>query len=201
MTEASQPTAAHAAPAPSEPPLRGLRKWALVAELVAAGGVIVSLAFVGLQLMQSNTLAREAAEQRQIEAIGNLSRIIAENPHIAGAIAKLDAGETPNPAELVAVTSLELYAQRTWEALYFQYRAGRVDPELWEAQRKLARTIQSRPLSQTIWAQEKQFFSKSYRDFRDNEVAGQAPGAAPTDNTSPPARAPEPAPQPAAPEQ
>lgn len=172
--------------APPEPPLRGLRKWALVAELVGAAGVIVSLVFVGIQLMQANALAREAGEQKQIEAIGNLSRIFAENPQLSETIVKLNAGETPTPAELFAVTSLETYAQRTWEALYFQYRAGHVDPELWEAQRKLARSIQSNPMSQAVWAQEKQFFSKSYRDFRDNEIAGQAPGA-PAGSNAPPA--------------
>lgn len=180
--------------APSEPRLRGLRKWALVAELIGAAGVIVSLVFVGMQLAQSNELEREAAVQKQIEAIGNLSRIFAENPQLSETIVKLNAGETPTPGELYAVMSLETYAQRTWEALYFQYRAGHVDPELWEAQRKLARSIQSNPMSQAVWAQEKQFFSKSYRDFRDNEIAGQAPGAPATNNNAPPAAPPPPPP-------
>jgi hypothetical protein len=182
---------------PSEPPLRGLRKWALVAELVAAAGVIVSLVFVGLQLMQGNALAREAAEQKQIEAIGNLFRIVAESPFLSEAIAKAEAGETLTPGEMVGFTSLDTYAQRTWEALYFQYRAGRVDPELWDAHRELARAIQNRPISQAVWAQQKQFFSKSYRDFRDSEVAAKAPGAPPANSNPPPARAPEQAASPA----
>ena len=179
----------------ADPPLRGLRKWALVAELVAAAGVIVSLVFVGLQLMQGNALAREAAEQKQIEAIGNLFRIVAESPFLSEAIAKAEAGETLTPGEMVGFTSLDTYAQRTWEALYFQYRAGRVDPELWDAHRELARAIQNRPISQAVWAQQKQFFSKSYRDFRDSEGAGTI--APPASSNVPAVRAPEQAAPPA----
>jgi hypothetical protein len=149
--------------------------------------------------MQANALAREAAEQKQIEAIGNLSRIVAENPFLSEAMAKAEAGEMLTPGELVGFTSLDTYAQRTWEALYFQYRAGRVDPELWEAHRELARAIQNRPMSQAVWAQSKQWFSKSYRDFRDGEVAGQTPGSLDYGVPQPAPRLEPAAPQPAAP--
>lgn len=199
MTEETSPPPV-AAP-PSEPPLSGLRKWALVAEVIAAASVIVSLVFVGIQLMQANALAREAAEQKQIESIGSMSRILAENPDLAAIWAKGLAGETLTPAEQVSVTSMITYNQRVWEALYYQNRAGRVDPELWEAHRQQARTAQSLPMSQAMWEQRKTWFSKSYRDFRDSDGAGKAPGS--LDYGMPqPAPGPEPAaPQLAAPEQ
>jgi hypothetical protein len=185
-----------AAPAPSEPPLSGLRKWALIAEVIAAAGVIVSLVFVGIQVMQSNTLAREAAEQKQIESIGALSRIIAESPYLSEAISKSTTGEALTPGELVAITSMETYAQRTWEALYFQYRAGRVDPEVWEAHRDQARAIQSGPLSKSVWQRQRTWYSKSYRDFRERDDAREPLSTFPNDAAPQPA-----APQPATPEQ
>lgn len=208
MTEGTLPAPAVATPtpqrerAPSEASMFRLKKAALVAEVIGAAAVVISLIFVGVQVAQSNALAREAAEQKQIEAIGNLSRIVAENPFLSEAMAKAEAGETLTPGEMVGFTSLDIYAQRTWEALYFQYQAGRVDPELWEAHRELARAIQNRPISQSVWVQSKQFFSKSYRDFRDSEVAGQTPGAPPANSMPPSARAPDQSAPPAeAPEQ
>jgi hypothetical protein len=178
-------------PPPSEPPLRGLRKWALAAELVSAAAVVVSLIFVGLQLADSNELAREAAEQKQIESIGALSRIVAENPYIAEVMAKSQAGEKLTPAEQVSATSLMTYGQRTWEALYYQYRDGRVSPELWEAHRHQARAMQGTPLSQAVWKQRKSWFSKSYQEFRDSDGAGETPAPAPYD-LAPLDRPPEP---------
>ncbi len=53
-----------------------LRDAALIAEIV------------GLQLAQSNDLAREAAEQKQIESIGALSLVVAENPYLAELMAR-----------------------------------------------------------------------------------------------------------------
>lgn len=46
MTEGTQPASVVSAPvslASSEPPLRGLRMWALIADIVAAAAVVVSL--------------------------------------------------------------------------------------------------------------------------------------------------------------
>jgi hypothetical protein len=161
--------------APAEPPLRGLRKWALIAEVVGAAAVVISLVFVGVQLAQSNELAREAAEQKQIESIGELSRIVAENPHLADLMVRGQAGAPLTPAEQAEVFSLITYGQRTWEALFYQYKAGRVSPELWEAHRQQARAMQNTPLGQAVWRQRKHWFSRSYQQFRDSDGAGQTP--------------------------
>ncbi len=193
MTEETQPASAVGAsvsPAPPEPPLRGLRRWALIAEIAAAASVVVSLIFVGLQLAQANELAREAAEQKQIESMGSISRMLAENPDLADIWAKGLAGEELTPGERVALTSMITYGQRTWEALYYQYRAGRVDPELWEAHRMQARAVQNTPMSRAMWELRKGWFSKSYREFRDSDGAGAEPG--PLDySIPPPVRAPQ----------
>lgn len=151
-----------------------LQDLASIAEIIGAIGVMVSLVFVGLQVMQANQLAREAAEQKQIESIGSLSRILAENPHLAELWARAMAGEKLNPAELVSATSMITHGQRIWEALYYQYRAGRVSQELWEAHQTQAKAIQNTPMSQAVWAQRKLWFSKSYREFRDGDAATTA---------------------------
>jgi hypothetical protein len=190
-TRLAEEDAAGGAALPETRPFR-LRSAALVAEIVGAIAVVVSLVFVGLQLAQSNDLAREAAEQKQIESIGALSLVVAENPYLAELMARDQAGEALSPAERVAVTALMTHGQRTWEALYYQYRAGRVSPELWEAHRVQARAIQNTPMGKATWEGRKNWFSKSYREFRDSEGAGEGTGAVPP-YAAPPAPASEPA--------
>lgn len=198
MTEEVAPAAAPIAPAPSEASMYQLKRAALIAEIVGAVAVVISLVFVGLQLAQANELAREAAEQKQIESIGALSRIVAENPHIADLLARGQTGEPMTPAEQVAATSMITYGQRTWEALYYQYKAGRVSPELWEAHRHQARAMQNTPLGQMVWKQRKNWFSKSYQEFRDSDGAGENPGAVTYDLSPPKPVAPPAEPKPAA---
>jgi hypothetical protein len=164
-------------PAPAaELPLRGLRMWALVAEIVAAVAVVVSLMFVGIQLAQANALARDEAQQKQIEAVADISRMVVENPALADIIARATSGAELSRADQVTVTSYFTFAERTWEALYYQYRAGKIDPELWEAHRMQARVQQALPLNKAVWEQRKSWYSKRYRDFREADGAGESPG-------------------------
>jgi hypothetical protein len=167
-----------------------------IADLIGAVAVVVSLIFVGFQIRQANTLAREAAEQKQIESIGSLSRLLAENSHLAEVWARAMAGEKLSPAEQVRVTSMITYGQRIWEALYYQYRAGRVPQELWDAHRAQAKAIQNSPMSKAVWEQRKQWFSKSYREFRESDGAGEGaytPASLPRapEQAAPPAEAPK----------
>ncbi|HEV7690084.1 MAG TPA: hypothetical protein VGO52_04655 [Hyphomonadaceae bacterium] len=148
-----------------------LKRAALVAEVIGAAAVVISLVFVGVQVAQSNALAREAAEQKQIESINVISRLIIENPQLADAMARTQIGEELTPAEQVLMNSLGTFTERTWEALYLQYKAGRVAPELWEAHHSQAMETYGTPGIQDLWERRKHWFSKSYREYRDAEAA------------------------------
>lgn len=50
-----------------------LRDAALIAEVIGAVAVVISLIFVGIQVALANDLARDAAEQKQIESMGRTS--------------------------------------------------------------------------------------------------------------------------------
>jgi hypothetical protein len=185
MTDAN-PSAPPAAP--SEPPLRGLRLWAVVAEVVAAAAVVVSLVFVGVQLAQANVLARNAAIQEQIRAVQNLNREVYSNPAVLDAFARQARGET-TPTDQLALDNFRSFAEHTWEALYWQHKAGQIPEELWEAHRRQADSIGAQSTRKAYWAANKQFYSKSYQEFRDASEAAAKPDA------------PSPAPQRAAPQQ
>jgi hypothetical protein len=161
-----------------ELPLRGLRMWALIAEIIAAVAVVVSLMFVGLQLAQANALARDEARQNQIKSVGDISRMVVENPQLADIIARASAGETLSRADQVTATSYMTFAERTWEALYYQYLDGKIDAELWEAHRIQARVQQALPLNRAVWEQRKLWFTKRYREFREADGAGVSPSPA-----------------------
>lgn len=174
-TRQAEEAAAGAEPPPAPAPVKTskfrLRDAALVGEIVGAVAVVLSLVFVGIQLAQANQLAREDAEQKQIEAINTISRLVIENPQLAGAMSRSQVGGELTPEDQVLMASLGTYAERTWEALYLQYKAGRVAPELWEAHRAQAVETYGNPQIQELWERRRSWFSKSYRDYRDAEAA------------------------------
>ncbi len=150
--------------------LSTLRPAALIAEIVGAVAVVISLVFVGLQVAQANDLARDAAEQKQIESMGRLSLVVVENPQLADVMARATAGLDVSPGEQLHLTSYLMFVERTQEALYWQYLNGQIDPGLWEAHRLQGQAAQNSPLIQAIWQSRKAFFSKRYREFRDEET-------------------------------
>jgi hypothetical protein len=174
MTEETSPAppAGPIASAPSEASMYRLKRAALIAEIIGATAVVISLIFVGVQLMQANTLAREAAEQKQIQDVAAVSRLTVENPQLADVMAKGTTGAELSPEEMVLITAFNTFAERTWEGLYEQYRNGQVDPALWEAHRRMARAMEADPLNQQVWAQRKNWYSDRYRAFRDADGAG-----------------------------
>lgn len=153
--------------APSDPPLHGLRKWALVAEVIGAAAVVVSLVFVGLQINESNQLARSAATQAKIEQMAEFSRVLLQTPGVPELLTKTVARQPLTPAEQVQLGLVFRYGERLQEGVYYQYLEGRIDPDLWEAHRAQVRAAQNNPANDSFWSREKNFYSKRYREFRD----------------------------------
>jgi hypothetical protein len=141
---------------------------AAVAEIIGAIGVMVSLVFVGIQMMQANKLARAAAQQKQIESLRGISQLVMENPLLADILGRGPGAELTG-SERVFVVAFMSYAERMWEGLYEQYRLGLVDPETWEAHRRQARAVQLEPLNQAVWKLRKHWYSDRYQKFRDTD--------------------------------
>ena len=159
------------APAAATTRVLNLRSAALVAEIVGGLAVVVSLIFVGVQLAQANNLERNAAMQRQVEAVTNLQSSVIERPAIIAALSKAARGEELSIYDRLNVESFLLYSDRTWEGLYLQYLDGQIDRDLWEAHRAQARPLHNSPAARAVWDARRMWFTPRYRAFRDNEIA------------------------------
>jgi hypothetical protein len=145
--------------------------WAVVAEIIAAAAVVTSLIFVGVQLAQGNKLERNAAMQRQIEAVTGLSRAVIDTPQLSDMFRRANGGEEMTRDDQVKLEAFLLYADRTWEGLYLLYLDGQIDKDLWEAHRSQALPVNKAPASIAVWKARRMWFTPRYRAFRDNEVA------------------------------
>lgn len=148
-----------------------LQEAGSIADLIGAVGVIVSLIFVGLQLQQSNRLARNAARQQQIAAMGRISEVISGDAGLSDILTRAVAGRELSAAEEARLVAYITHMERIQEGLYWQYQDGQVDPELWEAHRRMTRAAQNLPFVRTVWAARKHYFSKRFQEFRDQEEA------------------------------
>jgi hypothetical protein len=151
--------------------LLNLRSAALVAEIIGGLAVVVSLIFVGVQLAQANKLERNAAMQRQVDAVTMLSRQVIDTPGLSDSFGRANRGETLTRDEKVRLDAFLTYADRTWEGLYLQYLDGQIDKDLWAAHRSQALPVNNSPVSRVVWNARKDWYTPKYRAFREAELA------------------------------
>lgn len=111
-----------------------LENFANLADIVSSIGVVVSLIYVSVQIRQ-NTRAQKAATYNTLTSntVAILSPFLAE-PEITEFIVRVqtDPGAA-TPAEKLRFHTFLLIGFRHWDNLYFQFRTGALDKEMWQS--------------------------------------------------------------------
>ncbi len=111
-----------------------LSDWANVAEIVGAAAVIVTLAYVAVQIDQ-NTIAVEAStRQGRLDFGWQQSELLITQPGLAKLVrvAEQDAS-TLNEEQRLVFYEFTTWRFATWELTYQEYEDGLIDEELWLA--------------------------------------------------------------------
>ena len=103
-----------------------------IAQVLAILGVIISLAFVGLEINQNTSLARNQAYLEYVESLKDLTLEIATDEALPGLIARLVEGEMEedfSAADNVRIPLFQNATVRVWEGLYRTWSAGYLPQE------------------------------------------------------------------------
>ena len=149
-----------------------LDQIAVVSQIVAAGGVIGSLIFVGLQVRQSNQMMRDSAIRHHAEKIQSISKALFESRDLAGIWLKGgDDLEKLSPEERVRFINLYLYLLRVWEQLHLQKEMGVMDRQMWDANVNILRDIHRLPGAAAAWRLKRHLVSRRFQTFYESFVA------------------------------
>ena len=103
-----------------------------IAQMLAIIGVIISLAFVGLEINQNTNLARNQAYLEYVESVKELSLEIATDEALPGLVARLAEElleEDFLPEENIKILLFQNATVRVWEGLYRSWSAGYLPQE------------------------------------------------------------------------
>jgi len=117
-------------------------------QIVGMAGVIGSLIFVGLQLKQSQEIARSQADQTRTWGVVDTYVTRASAPTLNSAEAKLWAGVTDQlePEEVIALFWDHLAVLKMTEDVHLQYKNGFLSEERWMASLGGRRCVYKLPL-------------------------------------------------------
>lgn len=120
-----------------------LSDWAQIAEIIAAAGIIASLAFVGIQLSENSSEVQSATYQAIADSDMSLLAVVVQSEELAQLNRTfIVAPERLSEAELARATMLATFTMRNFENVYEQYRREVLPPSRWDSiQNVLDRTL------------------------------------------------------------
>ena len=111
-----------------------LENFARIAEIISSVAVVVSLIYVSVQVRQ-NTRALRATTYNAVTA--NSVAILAPmhtHPEFTEYLVRVQSDpESATPAEKLRFHITMLSAYRHWDNLYYQFRNGMLEPEMWQS--------------------------------------------------------------------
>jgi hypothetical protein len=144
-----------------------LANWALLAEIVAAVGVIISLLYLAAQVRRSNRLARTQARQSWIQMTQGELHEMADQPSIFDAF----VAESPSHDDKIRMMMWLLAALRSREFQWFQYQDGDTDEAQFRAYSGLIPVLLGTDRSRKCWATYRYLFDPGFAAFVDDMLA------------------------------
>ena len=143
----------------------------VVAEIVGAAAVVVSLVYLALQIRTQNREARLAA-MHDI-SVGYRDAVATFTNHeLADLIVRANEDYDSLPdADKFQLMAANQRIMRVWEESYFQRISGNLDDYIWEPMLAQYASYMSMPSVQQFWRLRKEFFNKNFRQFVDDREA------------------------------
>lgn len=136
-----------------------------IGEILGAGGVIVSLVYLAIQIRVQNRETRLAAMHEISTAFREAYTAFND-----GEIADIFVRGNSDFASLSDTEKVRLFATvnpllKVLEEAYWQHKQGRLDNEIWQPMAKqFAFFLSAQSLTQ-VWAQRQGHFNENFRDF------------------------------------
>ena len=141
-----------------------LEVYTLIAEVVAAVAVVVTLIYISIELRQNTRALRTSAYQ---DMVGNTMQIVmplmADRELAEFFYRAQENSDTLTDQEKLRWHLLMLACFRHWDNLYYQYRIGNLEAEMWDGyDRTMGAWVESQSWSEWFTAHE-EYFSRSLR--------------------------------------
>ena len=141
-----------------------MKKFKILLNSISTIAVIGSLIFVGIQINQSNQVAKATIRQSLNETDMQIYAITMDQPSLSKADYKLKKGKELNDYEKYQLIKYREYNFRDYDNSFYQYQIGLFEEEAWEAYRRLIKkTFNNDLLYFKMWNENKESFSSSFQ--------------------------------------
>jgi hypothetical protein len=145
-------------------------KYRIIVELTSVVAIILSLVFLGLEVKQSNQLAK--AEIRQALNVTDMEvyKVQMEEDIIAKALYKINKNIPIDDYEEYQLDEFQRFNFRDFDNSFYQYRIGLFDENVWFAYRRIIKSLLMQNYIMIMWENSNQSFSIEFQDEVNNII-------------------------------
>lgn len=141
---------------------------AQLADIIAAIGVIISLAFVGFQVRANTHAARSAAAHDAMSGIREFYMMLGGSGQACKVWHRaMTAPETITPEERVQFVYAIHSAFLAFQTSYSMTEEGTLDPEIRDSITSVVIAVKDLPGFRQYWSERREFFKADFRDYVD----------------------------------
>lgn len=145
-----------------------LRTWVELAQIVAALGVVASVAYFAVQLRQNTRAVRAQAYQSMMVATTTLARNLFADPEFARFFSEVSVSGPRDEIERLRWHTLMISMLRHFDNLLYQARMGTLAPELWVGYDEVLASWLRIPALIEWYDQHQSWFSQDLRAWVDS---------------------------------
>lgn len=149
-----------------------LKKWALIAEIVGAVAIILSLLFVGIELNDSTRATRSATANQAISTVTGWYATIGNNAQASAVFWNAMADPDSQTPEEWLQFVLNLHGLLlSFQNSYYLAEEGTLDPEVHESITEVLVGVKDQPGFHRFWQQRRSIFFQGFQDYVDEVLA------------------------------
>ncbi len=144
--------------------MKKLQQWSLIAEIVAAIAVVISIAYLTIEV-QRNTSAIQSQTSQGLLAMANQANMeLAANADMADIFVRgNDALNSLSPGERLRYRRMINSEIGIWEHAFYSHANGTMDDRLWKGYDVSYRATFCIDSARQIWAEIQNFFGDDFR--------------------------------------
>jgi hypothetical protein len=137
---------------------------AALAELIGALAVVITVAYLAVQIRQNTQTAHAGVQQGMLDTLHSVRLALSHDPELARLLIKANREyESLTPEEALRFGSFANDFLAIWASFLLQHRRSFVDAELWQSWAAGFRKAFQAPAFRRVWESEKDTFHADFR--------------------------------------
>jgi len=139
-----------------------------IGEFISSIGVIVSLIYLAVQIRKNTDTERTSTYQSVVSDFGSLNQTMSSSAELSSLYVKgMENFNDLAADEKARISQLFFATFHYFENMFYQYRKGYLETDVWRGWERLMLTYYARPGFQSWWSVRRDVFSDSFGEFLD----------------------------------